>query len=225
MYGQDLFLILIGLAITVIAQIYVSITFAKYKKIQNSKGISGFEVAKAILDNNGLSNIYVTETKGMLADHYDASRKVVRLSTEIFHGTTIAASSVAAHEVGHAIQDKEGYSFMRIRSAIFPLVNISSYIGYIAIMIGLVFGPSDLILVGIVLEMVILLFQIITLPVEFNASKRAKEELQKYKLVNTKELQGSAKMLNAAALTYVAAVLTTLLQVVRLILIYGNRRD
>jgi len=225
MYTEELFLILAGLLLTIAAQIYVSVSFAKYKKINNSRGLSGFEVAKEILDNNGLNNIYVTETTGVLADHYDSTRKVIKLSTDIFHGTTIAAASVAAHEVGHAIQDKEGYSFMRIRAALFPLVKFSSYAGYFAILIGVLFGPSDLIAIGIGLEIIILLFQMVTLPVEFDASKRAKEELKKYNLVTDKELQGSDRMLKAAAYTYVASVLTTLLQVIRLILIYGNRRD
>ena len=225
MYGEEMFLILAGLLLTIAAQIYVSASFAKYKKITNSRGLSGFEVAKEILDNNGLSNIYVTETAGALSDHYDSTRKVIKLSTEIFHGTTIAAASVAAHEVGHAIQDKEGYSFMRIRAALFPLVKFSSYAGYFAILIGVLFGPSDLIAIGIGLEIIILFFQMVTLPVEFDASKRAKEELKKYNLVTDKELQGSDKMLRAAAFTYVASVLTTLLQVIRLILIFGNRRD
>ena len=225
MYGLDIILLLAGLLIAVIAQLYVSSSFSKYKKVQNSKAISGFEVAKTILENNGLSDLYVTETKGVLSDHYDPTRKVIRLSTDIFHGTTIASASVAAHEVGHAIQDKVGYSFMRIRAALFPLVKIASFAGYFAILIGVIAEMLELIWLGIGLEIIILLFQLVTLPVEFDASKRAKVELKKLNLVTDKELIGADKMLKAAAYTYVASVVTTLLQIVRLVLIYGSRRD
>ena len=161
------FLLIIGFIISLAAQIYVNVSYRKYKNIENSKGLTGFDVARKILDENGLKDIYVTEVRGNLTDHYDPVRKVIRLSTDIFHGKTIASSSVAAHEVGHAIQDKEGYSFMRFRSTMFPLVRFSSYGGYIAILVGALFGLMDLIWFGIGLEIVILLFQIITLPVEF----------------------------------------------------------
>lgn len=224
-YFLSEFLLLIGFVITIAAQIYVNSSYKKYRKISNEKGLSGFEVAKTILDSKGISDIYVTEVKGNLSDHYDPSRKVIRLSTDIFHGTTIASASVAAHEVGHAIQDREGYSFMRFRSAIFPLVNFSSYAGYFAILIGIIFGFYDLIWLGIGLEIIILLFQLITLPVEFDASRRAKEELEKNNLLNKNELEGSSKMLRAAALTYVASVLTTILQILRLIIMFSGRDD
>lgn len=218
-------LLFVGLIISVAAQIFVSFSYSKYKKIKNSQKISGFEVAKKILENNGLDNIYVTEVRGNLTDHYDPGRKVIRLSSEIFHGTSIASASVAAHEVGHAIQDKEGYSFMRFRSAMFPLVRFSSYGGYIAIALGAIFGFIDLIWIGIALEVIILLFQILTLPVEFNASSRAEKELQKLSILSENEIEGSKKMLKAAAYTYVASVLTTLLQILRLIVIFGRRDD
>ena len=225
MYIEDL-LLLIPIAITLIAQIYVNSSYSKYKKVGNTKGISGFEVARQILDNNGLSDVYVTETKGMLSDHYDPSRKVVRLSTDIFHGTSIASTSVAAHEVGHAIQDKVGYAFMKFRAALFPFVNISSYAGYISILIGVLFSSLELIWIGIALEVVILLFQLITLPVEFDASRRAKQEIKKEGFLTKAELEGSNAMLKAAAYTYVAAVIANIMQILRLVLMYGgNRRD
>ena len=218
-------LIFLGIAISLCAQLYVSSNYNKYKKQESKKGLSGFEVAKIILDSKGMSNVYITEVRGNLTDHYDSSRKVVRLSTEIFHGTSIASASVAAHEVGHAIQDKEGYSFMRIRERLFPLVNISSYGGYLSILIGVLFGIYDLIMIGIALEVIVLLFQLITLPVEFNASKRAEEELKKNSILTTKELSDSHNMLVSAALTYVASVLTTMLQILRLILLFVRRDD
>ena len=216
-------LVIVSVIITISAQVYVNSSYNKYKRIENSKKLSGFDVAKKILEENGLSNIYVTEVKGNLTDHYDPNRKVVRLSTEVFHGTTIASASVAAHEVGHAIQDKEGYSFMRFRSMMFPLVRISSYGGYLAIVLGIIFGIMDLIWFGIALEVIILIFQLVTLPVEFNASYRAKEELKKYDLLDKYEVEGSDKMLKAAAYTYVASVLTTVLQLLRLIVLFNNR--
>lgn len=217
------FLLIIGFIISLAAQIYVNVSYKKYKNIENSEGLTGFDVARKILDENGLKDIYVTEVRGNLTDHYDPVRKVIRLSTDIFHGKTIASSSVAAHEVGHAIQDKEGYSFMRFRSMMFPLVRFSSYGGYIAILVGAIFELMDLIWFGIGLEIVILLFQIVTLPVEFNASSRAKNELAKYNLLNNNEINSSDKMLRAAAYTYVASVLTTILQILRLIVMFSDR--
>lgn len=219
---MDIILLILSVAIVGIAQTYVSSTYNKYKKVKVNKEISGFEVARMILDNNGLNNIYVTETSGVLSDHYDSNRKVVRLSKDIFHGTTIASVSVAAHEVGHAIQDKQKNTFMRIRSLIFPLTNFSSYLGYIAIMIGIVFNYLELIWIGIGLELVILAFQLVTLPVEFDASKKAIKELKTNKILDKKELEGSKKMLKAAAFTYVAGVLSTIFEIARLVINYGN---
>ena len=224
-YLAGQFLLFVGIIISLVAQGYVTSSYSKYKKKENKRGISGFEVARKILDENGLKEVYVTEVRGNLTDHYDPGRKVIRLSTDIFHGTTIASASVAAHEVGHALQDKENYSFMKFRSMMFPLVNISSYGGYFAIIIGIIFGIIDLIWLGIALEIIILLFQLVTLPVEFNASSRAKEKLKQYDLLDSNELEGSSKMLRAAALTYVASVITTLLQVLRLVIMFTGRRN
>ena len=178
-----------------------------------------------MLDNNGLTNVKIEEVKGELTDHYDPTSKVVRLSTDIYHGSTIASSSVAAHECGHAIQDKEGYFFLRLRANLVPLVNISSKLGYFAILIGLIFGFLNLAWIGIFLELAILLFQLITLPVEFNASKRANEFLKKEALIEKNEQEGSKSMLNAAAMTYVASVISTILEIFRLILIVASRDD
>lgn len=218
-YELSYLLIFISIGITLVAQIFVSVSYSKYKKVKNSKGITGAEAAREVLDKQGLSNVYVTETRGNLSDHYDSKRKVIRLSSDIYHGKTIAAVSVAIHEVGHAIQDKEGYRFMQFRHSMFPLVNLSSKAGYFAIMIGIIFGYLELLWIGIALEVIILLFQLVTLPVEFNASKRAIQEIKKNNFLVSGELKGSRKMLKAAAFTYVASVLTTLIQIFRLILI------
>lgn len=215
----------ITLAITLLAQYFVSSSYKKYSKISNGKNISGAEVARKILDNNGLKDVYVIETRGELTDHYDPTRKVIKLSTKVFHGNTIASAAVAAHECGHAIQDKDEYTFMRIRSAIVPLVNFSSYAGYLAILIGLLFSNPKVFWIGIILLCIILLFQLVTLPVEFDASKRALEQLHKYKLVSKDDIESSKNMLTAAAFTYVASLVTTILQILRLILIFTDRRD
>ena len=218
-------LVLIGFLITFIAQIYIKSSYNKYKKINTKSGMDGYEVARRILDSNGLNNVDIVEAQGELTDHYDPSRKVVRLSTDIYHGTSIASSSVAAHECGHAVQDKEDYFFLRFRSALVPFANISSKVGYGAIVIGLIFGIMNLAWIGIALEMVILLFQLITLPVEIDASRRAGEFLKREALVEKSEQVGSKKMLTAAALTYVASLVSTLLQVLRLVLIVASRDD
>lgn len=222
---MDLLIILGIIIIPVIAQIYISTNYSKYKILENSKNISGFEVARKILDKNNLEDIHIVEVRGSLSDHYDPNRKVVRLSKEVFHGTSIASASIAAHECGHAIQDKEGYSFMKFRSLIFPLVRISNYFSYIVLLIGLLTEAMNLFLLGIALVSIGLLFQLITLPVEFNASSRAKEELKKLKLVTEEESLGVSSMLNSAAMTYVAGVISNILDLLRLILIFNNRRD
>ena len=217
-------LIFIGLGISLIAQIIVTTSYNKYKKIQNSKSITGYDVARKILDKNNLTEIMILETKGNLSDHYDPSRKVIKLSTDIYHGTSIAAASVAAHECGHAIQDKDRYKPMRIRSKIVPTVNLCSKLGYIAIILGAIFS-YQLIEIGIILLATILVFELITLPVEFNASKRALQELDKLKLIGKEEKTKSKSMLRAAAFTYVASLITSFLQILRLVLIFTNRRD
>ena len=218
-------LIILGFIIVLFAQINIKVNYNKYKTIFVRKKITGQEVARMILDSNGLQNIYVVSTNGELTDHYDPKRKVVRLSTEIFNGDSIAAVSVAAHECGHAIQDKIGYNFMKIRAFLVPIVNFVSYLGYFGLIISIIGGVTSYIQLCILILLVTILFQIVTLPVEFDASKRAKEELYKLGIVDSDELNGCSKMLFSAALTYVAGLLSNLLQLVRLILILGSRRD
>lgn len=218
-------LVILGSIITLVAQIFISSCYASYKKVKNDKGITGKDMARYILDKNGLSNIKVVETNGELTDHYDPSGKVIKLSKHIYNDATIASIAVAAHECGHAIQDKEGYLPIRIRAFLVPFVNFSSYAGYIAIVLGIFFGSTNIIWLGIFFELAILLFQIITLPVEINASRRALVQLKEHDAIMKKEVSGSKLMLVAAASTYLASVATTLLQILRLILIFGNRRD
>lgn len=218
-------LITIGAVITLAAQYFVNSNYNKFRGIKNKKGLTGQEVARKILDKHGLTDIYVTEVKGALSDHYDPSRKVVRLSPDVFHGDSIASLSVASHEVGHAIQDKEGYTMIKVRGVIFPFASFASKFGYIAIVLGFIFNFLDLAWAGIGLLLVILLFQLVTLPVEFDASKRALIELEEEKFLSSSELEGSKSMLKAAAMTYVASVATTLLEILRFVFIIIGRDD
>ncbi len=222
---MDLLLLLVILIIPAVAQWGVYKSYNTYKQVKNSKGISGFEVARKILDDNGLEKVHVVEVNGNLTDHYDPSRKVVRLSSDVFHGETIAAVSIAAHEVGHALQDKDGYLYMRFRSLIFPVVNVATGVSYYIILLGILLQAFDMIMLGIALTGCGLIFQLVTLPVEFNASNRAKKLLTKMNLVSAGEAEGVRSMLGAAAMTYVAGVIASALQILRLLMIYGGNRD
>lgn len=222
---MDMILMIISLVITLGAQLFVSGAYSKYSKVKNKKRMSGSEAARYILDKNGLEDVKVRRVGGYLSDYYDPRNKTVNLSSANYENASVGALSVACHECGHAIQDKVGYTFMRIRAALVPFVNFSSYAGYFAILFGCLFDSMNLIWFGIFSEMVILLFQIVTLPVEIDASKRAIKELDKYELLDKDELSGGKTMLIAAALTYVASVATTVIQILRLILTFGSRDD
>ena len=215
----------LGFVITLIAQIYVTSSYNKYKNCDIRNKITGAEAARKILDTNGLKNIDIKEVKGNLTDHYDPKKQVIRLSSDIYHGTSIASVSVAAHECGHAIQDKEKYMFLKLRNTIVPFVNFSTKIGYLVVIIGIIFSLKKVAIIGLIMLLAMLFFQLITLPVEFNASSRAKKLLLDLNIVNDYELDDSKTMLSAAALTYVAAVFTTLLQILRLALIVTGKND
>ncbi|MBR2678649.1 MAG: zinc metallopeptidase [Bacilli bacterium] len=220
---MEMIILGITLIITLGAQAYINSAYNQTRRIKAVKGLSGADVARKILNANGLKSVKVEEQPGTLTDHYDPRSKVVRLSTDIYNNTSLASVSVASHECGHAIQDKDGYFFLRLRSSIVPLVNIASTLGYVAIMIGLVMGAIGFIRIGIIMELVILAFQLITLPVEFNASSRALKQITELGIVSADEHKYCRKMLTAAALTYVAAVATAALQVLRLVLIARDR--
>ena len=215
---MDMLLILASLIITLGAQGYINSMYKKTKRIDTNIGMTGHDVARRILDNNGLRDVKIVESSGMLSDHYNPKNKTVNLSPEVFCKSSVAAVSGAAHECGHAIQDKEGYVFLRVRNSIVPLVNFASYLGYISIVIGLFTSALGLVWLGILMEFVILFFQLITLPVEFNASSRALENLINLNIVSNDEKVYSKKMLFAAALTYVASVAAAVLQIARLLL-------
>lgn len=226
-YGLEniltLTLFIIGFIIVLYAQIKINSTYGKYKNIKLNKNITGQEVARMILDSNGMNNIHVVETQGELTDHYDPRRKVVRLSEQIFHDNAIASVAVAAHEVGHAIQDKEDYIFMKIRSILVPVVNFITYIGYIVAFISLLAGITGYLKVSIIIILAALLFQLVTLPVEFDASKRGREQLVKLGIIDGSEEKGVKKMLDAAAFTYVASFISSLLNLLRLIIMLRDR--
>ncbi|MCL2085594.1 zinc metallopeptidase [Candidatus Saccharibacteria bacterium] len=219
----EIYIFLAALAIPGIAQLYVMATYGRFQKKENQKGLSGYEIARKMLDKNGLEDIDISETKGKLSDHYDPRKKAVFLSHDVYHKKTISSAAIAAHEVGHAIQDKQAYTFMRIRAAIFPFVSVGTKLAYGILIVGLIFSMLNLIWVAIALVGLGLLFQLITLPVEFNASTTAKSELQKLNLVDPTNLPGVASVLRAAALTYVAGVISSALEVIRLILIFSRR--
>ena len=212
-------LVVIGFILVLYAQIKIKTTYSKYIKIKNIKGITGKEVARIILDSNNLSQINIYETNGNLTDHYNPTKKLIKLSSDIYDGTSIAAVAVAAHECGHAIQDKEDYSFFKIRSLLVPVVNLISYLGYFA-------GVTGYLKLSIVILFGTALFQLVTLPVELDASKRAKEQLINLGLVNLEEENSIKKVLSAAAMTYIASLISSILNILRLvIMLSGRERD
>lgn len=216
---------LILLIVPIYAQLKVKSTFKKYSRVSSSSGLTGAEVARKILNDNGLFNVRVEETRGYLSDHYDPRAKVVRLSSENYHGYSVAGTAVAAHEVGHAIQDANDYSFLRFRHALVPVANFSSNFSWIFILIGMFAGLTGAMLLGIVLLAVGVLFQIITLPVEFNASSRALQQITTSGIINSNENVYAKRVLNAAALTYVAAAAVAVAELLRLVLIYTGMQS
>jgi len=224
-YDSTYIFVIIATLITLAAQFFVNSSYSKYKKIDNANGITGKEVARKILDANGLNEVKVLEVAGTLTDHYDPTKKTVNLSTDIYKDNSIASIAVAAHECGHAIQDKVGYTFLKLRHILVPSVNLCSKLGYFVIFIGLIFGFYKVAMIGLVLLCAILLFQLVTLPVEFNASKRAMEQLRILNLTDNDGYDGVKKMLTSAAMTYVASLASTLLQMLRLFLIILGRRN
>ena len=221
----DIILVFIILFVPLIADIKVRGNYSKYSKEKNSLNLSGKEVARRILDNNGLNYIDIVPTKGHLTDHYNPITKKISLSESSYDSKSIAGAAIAAHEVGHAIQDKECYSFLRFRNKMVPFVNFTSRVASILIILSFVFNILDMLDAGIILLLVGLFFQLITLPVEFNASKRAKEQLKNCGLLNKKDTRGTKKVLSAAAFTYVASFLAMAVQILRLLLARNNNSN
>lgn len=215
-------LLIVMIIISGIASAKVSSNFNKYSKYASSSGLTGVEVAKKILDQNGIYDVNVQAISGNLTDHYDPRSKTVRLSESVYGSNSISAISVAAHEVGHAIQHNEGYLFLKFRSTIAPIVQFSSQFVFILILGGIFLQAARLIDLGIILYAFSVLFHIVTLPVEFDASRRALRNLEGYGIITREETAGTKKVLGAAAMTYVAAALVSLIQLLRFM---SMRRD
>jgi uncharacterized protein len=202
------------------ASFRVKKTYNKYSNVPTSSRMTGAEVARKILDDNGLYHVKVVETHGFLSDHYNPLTKTVHLSPANYHGYSVAGAAVAAHEVGHALQDAQGYAFLRFRHALVPVVNISSNFSWILIFIGIIAQLSGFLLLGILMMAAAVLFQVVTLPVEFNASSRAMDQVVSLGIIRNEEERHARKVLNAAALTYVAAAAVALLELLRYVLIF-----
>ncbi len=219
-------LVLIPVIVAMIASANVNSTYKKYERVSNSRGLTGEMAARKILDANGLYNVRIEHISGSLSDHFDPRSNVVRLSDSTYASASVAAVGVAAHEVGHAIQYAKGYTPMKIRSAVIPLTNIGSTLSYPLVILGLVFNSAlgdFLINAGIILFLAVVVFQFATLFVEFNASSRAMKTLENDHILEGNELSMSRKVLTAAALTYVAALFTAIVNLLRLLLIAGRR--
>lgn len=223
--GGYLIYIVLLIAIPLWAQSRVKSTYKKYSKRPTSSGMTGAEVARRILDDNGLFNVQIGRTKGTLSDHYDPRKKVLKLSDGIYNGKSMASSAVAAHEVGHAIQDQQEYTFLKLRSTLVPVASLGSNISFFFILMGIFFGMTNMLLLGIIFMSAAVLFQLVTLPVEFDASNRAMGQLVASGVIRNNEERETKKVLNAAALTYVAAALVAVMELARFILIYLGQRE
>lgn len=217
-------LILLALAISGIVSAQMNTTFSKYDKVRAASGLTGAQAAQRILKSAGIYDVRIEQVQGKLTDHYDPSNKVLRLSQSVYGKTSIAAIGVAAHECGHAVQHEKNYAPLNIRTAIVPLANFGSKLSWPLFLIGLVLSMEPLLTAGIVLFCGALLFQIVTLPVEFDASKRALVMLEDTGTLREAEVKDTRKVLRAAAMTYVAAVIGSLLQLLRLVILSGGTR-
>ena len=224
-FDRTMLLLLPAIIIAFWAQSKVSSTYKKYRTVRTMNGYTGENIARMILDSAGLYDVPVVETRGELTDHYDPRSRVVRLSTDIFHGSSIAAAGIAAHEVGHAIQHQEQYKPLVLRTSMATAVNFSSQASIFIFMIGLLFSIPMLTNIGIIFFTVAVFYQIITLPVEFNASRRALKILESRNILYGNEVNGAKNVLSAAAMTYVAAALMSISQLIRLIAISNRNND
>lgn len=220
-------LVIIGAIISGIASMNVNNTFNSYRRMLNSNGLTAQQVAMHILHGAGIYDVRIERIKGSLTDHYSPNEKVLRLSDTVYNSQSVAAIGVAAHECGHAIQHMVGYAPLKLRSASVPVANIGSWLSWPVIVIGLILGQTGLARVGVMLFTFVVIFQLVTLPVEFDASQRAINILRDSRMLEGEELRGATKVLKAAALTYVAALFASLLQLLRLVMIVNrsnNRR-
>ena len=218
-------LALVGLVLTMIASANVKSTFARYNKVRSASGLTGAQAAEQVLHSAGIYNVQICHISGSLTDHYDPRNKTLNLSDSTYGSNSIAAVCVAAHECGHAVQDQKQYGPLVLRSSLVPAANIGSQLSWPIFLAGLVFSMKPLLMAGIILFSLAVLFQLVTLPVEFDASSRALKILDSTGMLGSEELSGAKKVLTAAALTYVAALASSLLQLLRLIMLSERRRD
>lgn len=234
-YGYDptYILVIIGAILSMIASSFVQSTYSKYSRVQSRTGMTGAQAAQRILQMSGISDVRIEHVSGKLTDHYDPSQKVVRLSDSVYGSTSVAAIGVAAHECGHVVQHHKGYLPMKIRTLLVPAANLGSKLGIPIVLLGLILGLNfhlpdgtyfSLTQIGVYIFTFAVLFQIVTLPVEFNASSRALNMLRDYGMLAPDEVSQSGKVLKAAAMTYVAAAAAAILQLLRLFMLTGRRR-
>ena len=217
-------LIIIAAIISLIAQWRVNSAFSKYSRVASMSGMTGAQAARMILQSNGINDVSVQRISGKLTDHYNPNENVIRLSDSTYNSTSVAAIGVAAHECGHAIQHARGYFPLSLRTALVPVANIGSQLSWVFIIVGAILSFNQtLITIGIIMFSAAVLFQLVTLPVEFNASARALEQLESNGILYRDEVSQTRKVLSAAALTYVAAAATAILQLLRLIILFGGR--
>ncbi len=221
-WDPTMILLIPAIILAIWAQMRVSSTYSKYSKISSARGATGAEIAKILLEHNGLPDVKIEAVQGKLSDHYDPRSNTVRLSTDNYRGRSLSAVAVAAHEVGHAIQHGTGYIPLKIRHSILPATNIGSWAAFPLFIIGFLFNTPFLMDIGIILFAGVVIFHFVTLPVEFNASHRALAQLSSNGMLVEEEVRGARKVLNAAALTYVAATAVALIHLVRLLILRGN---
>ena len=224
-FDSTYILIIIAFALSAFASFGVNATFSKYKAVESYRGYTGADAARKILDDNGLQAVRVEHISGNLNDHFDPKSNVIRLSDATYASTSVAAIGVAAHEAGHAVQHAVGYAPIKLRNSMVPVENFSTQISMPLFFIGLIFNFFGLAMLGVVMFSAALAFQLVTLPVEFNASNRALSILRNSGMLDPKELSGARKVLRAAGMTYVAAAAASALQLLRLLLIVNRRRD
>lgn len=220
-----LILVVPAIIISLIAQMKVTSTYKKYSQQLSLGGKTAKEITRMILDMNGLQNVRIESVSGSLSDHYDPGAQVIRLSDSVRNDISVASIGVAAHEAGHAIQHAQGYTPIKLRNTILPIANIGSRLSVPLILLGIILSFEPLVTFGILAFSAVLLFQVVTLPVEFNASNRALATLKANNILSGEELSGAKKVLSAAAMTYVSAVLVSAMQLLRLVLISRNRRN
>lgn len=226
--SESYFLYVAAFVVVMLAQARVQNAYHRYKSMENAFGYTGAQVAREILDANGLQSIQVEVAKGgVLSDHYDPMRHIVRLSPDVYYNKSIASISIAAHEVGHAIQHKEHYGFIALRNKLLPAASIASNLGWITLFLGLfIFGVNSILFyAGVLMLLILVLFQLVTLPVELNASSRALRQLSTLKFIEEEEKPACRAMLKAAAFTYIAALISSILNVLRVILIARRNDD